>query len=127
MKNEKTVDEVTAEVIRQFNEAFRLHDISMLNNLVAENCVMEAAMPAPNGETTTGKKDCMAFWKKLISATDTLFTPEKVIVIAENAVILWRYHWGDGESNSVRGVTIVTVKNGLITEALGYVKATLTN
>lgn len=48
MKNEnKTMDEVAADVIRQFNESFRLHDISMLNNIVAENCVMEAAMPAP--------------------------------------------------------------------------------
>lgn len=78
MKNEnKTVDEVTAEVIRQFNESFRLHDISMLNNIVAENCVMEAAMPAPNGDITTGKNDSMAFWEQLISATDTLFSPGK--------------------------------------------------
>jgi len=26
-----------------------VHDISVLNNLIAEDCVMEAAMPAPNG------------------------------------------------------------------------------
>ena len=62
MKNEKkTADEVTGEVIRQFNEAFRLHDISILNDLIAEDCVMEAAMPAPNGIRTTGKKNSMAF------------------------------------------------------------------
>jgi len=128
MKNEKrTVDEITEEVIRQFNESFRLHDISILNNLIAEDCVMEAAMPAPDGSRTTGKNDCIAFWKQLMSATDTQFSPEEVMIMGEKAIILWRYRWADGEKNSVRGVTIVTVKNGLITEALGYVKAALTN
>jgi len=47
--------------------------------------------------------------------------------MGEKAIILWRYQWADGENNSVRGVTIVTVKNGLITEALAYLKGTLAN
>jgi ketosteroid isomerase-like protein len=124
MKNEKKItDELTADVIRQFNESFRLHDISILDKLVAEDCVMEGAMPAPNGVRTVGKKDCIDFWQQLMSATDTLFSPEEVTIMGEKAIILWRYQWGDGEENSVRGVTIVTVKNGLIAEALGSVKA----
>jgi ketosteroid isomerase-like protein len=119
--------EVTAEVIRQFNESFRVHDISLLNNLIAEDCVMEAAMPAPNGSITTGKDACIAFWQQLILATDTQFSTEEVTIMGEKAIILWRYQWADGGENSVRGINIMTVKDGLITEALGYVKAALTN
>ena len=47
--------------------------------------------------------------------------------MGQKAIILWRYNWAEGLENSVRGVTIITVNNGLITEALGYVKAVLTN
>lgn len=127
MKNETNIAAVTTEVIKKFNESFKIHDISLLSNLVAEGCVMEAAMPAPNGSKTIGKKDCVAFWEQLISAPGTQFSPEGVIVMGEKAIILWRYQWAEGEDNSVREVNIMTVKNGLITEALGYVKATLQN
>lgn len=127
MENDiKTTEKVTAEVIKRFNESFRLHDVSILNSLIAEDCIMEAAMPAPNGKRTEGKNECIAFWEQLIEAADTQFSPEEVIVMGERSVILWRYQWADGEENSVRGVNIMTVKNGLITEALGYVKAPLT-
>jgi hypothetical protein len=61
----------------------------MLDNIIAENCVMESAMPAPNGSRTTGKNDNIAFWNQLISATDTLFTPEEVMIMGEKAIILW--------------------------------------
>lgn len=127
MKNETNISQTTTEVIMQFNESFRVHDISLLKNLIAEECVMEAAMPAPNGSKTIGKNDCLAFWQQLILATDTQFTPEEVTVMGEKAIIFWRYQWGTGEENSVRGVNIMTVKDGLITKALGYVKATLNN
>jgi len=115
----------TAEIIAQFNDAFTLHDVSILNNLIAEDCIMETAMPAPNGSRTVGKKDSLASWQQLIDGKGTHFSPEEVIVMGEKAIILWRYNWAEGLENSVRGVTIITVKNGLISEALAYVKAEL--
>lgn len=124
--SKKSIDEVTTEVINRFNKSFIVHDVSILNSLIAENCIMEAAVPAPNGSRTEGKKDCIAFWEQLIEDTDTQFSPEEVIVMGERAIILWRYQWAEGEENSVRGVNIMTVKGSLITEALGYVKAPLT-
>jgi ketosteroid isomerase-like protein len=117
----------TEEIISQFNDAFKLHDVSILNNLIAEDCIMETAMPAPNGSRTVGKKDCLDFWQQLIEEKGTQFSPEEVIVVGEKAIILWRYNWAEGLENSVRGASIVTVKNGLITEALAYVKGALTN
>src|SRR6266700_2718964 len=104
MKNQngKTTDEVMAEVIGLFNESFRIHDSSILNKLVAENCVMETAMPAPNGTKTIGRKDCLAFWKRMIDVTGTQFSPEEITVMGEKAIIIWRYRWGDGEEKSVK-------------------------
>ena len=65
------------EIISQFNESFRLHDISIINNLIAEDCIMEAAMPAPNGSRTVGKKDCLIFWQQLIEKTKHNLAPKK--------------------------------------------------
>ena len=42
-----------------------------------------------------------------------------------NATIRWRYRFGEGDENSVRGVTVMHVRQGKIVEALGYVKAGL--
>jgi ketosteroid isomerase-like protein len=124
---EQATTKRTEEIISRFNDAFKLHDVSILNNLIAEDCIMESAMPAPNGSRTVGKKDCLDFWQQLIDEKDTQFSPEEVIVVEEKAIILWRYSWAEGLENSVRGVSIITVKNGLITEALAYVKGALTN
>jgi hypothetical protein len=46
-------------------------------------------------------------------------------VSGDRATIRWRYRFGDGEENSVRGVTLMHVHDGKIVEALGYVKAGL--
>jgi len=115
----------TAEVIRRFNEAFIIHDSSLLNDLVAENCEMEAAMPAPDGMRIKGRKVCLDFWEDMIKAPNTQFSPEEVVVMGEKAIITWQYHWGEGKDKSIKGCTIMTVKDGLITEAVGYVKGTL--
>jgi hypothetical protein len=40
----------------------------------------------------------------------------------ERAIIRWRYWWGDGAQNSVRGVNLMKVRDGLIVEGLGYIK-----
>lgn len=124
---ETTTTPGTGEIISRFNDAFKLHDVSILNNLIADNCIMETAMPAPDGIRTVGKKDCLDFWQQLIDEKGTQFSPEEVIVAGEKAIILWRYNWAEGVENSVRGVSVITVKNGLITEALAYVKGALTN
>ena len=42
-----------------------------------------------------------------------------------NATIPWRYRFGEGDENSVRGVNLIHVRQGRIVEAFGYVKAGL--
>jgi ketosteroid isomerase-like protein len=115
----------TADVIRRFNDAFVQRDPDVLVDLVADDCVMESAEPAPNGARYEGYDACLCFWQELIADPNGSFEPEDVVVSANRATIRWRYRFGEGDENSVRGVTLMHVRHGKIVEALGYVKAGL--
>jgi ketosteroid isomerase-like protein len=115
----------TAEVIKRFNDAFLERDDAKLVDLVADGCVMESTQPAPNGTRYEGYEACLGFWQDLITDPEGSFEPEDVSVSGDRATIRWRYRFGEGEESSVRGVTLMHVRNGKIVEALGYVKASL--
>ena len=110
------------EVIDRFNHAFVQHDLTALDNLIAHDCVMEAIQPAPDGTRTEGRDACLAFWQALVADRTTQFKPEEVIISGERATIRWRYCFGDDPSASVRGVTLIRMRDGLIVEALAYSK-----
>jgi ketosteroid isomerase-like protein len=113
----------TSEVIDQFNRAFVQHDASLLGDLVAEGCVMESVEPAPNGTRYEGREVNLAFWQNLASNRDGEFIPEDVVTLGEHATIRWRFRFGPGLSQSVRGVTLLRVHDGRIVEALAYAKS----
>ena len=112
----------TAEVIEQFNRAFTGHDASLLVELVAEDCVMESIEPAPDGTRYEGREACLLFWQNLAADRNGAFAPEHVVVAGEHAIIRWRYRFGPGFKDSVRGVTVLQVRHGKVVEALGYAK-----
>ena len=115
----------TAEVIKRFNDSFLERDAAKLVDLVADDCVMESAEPAPNGIRYEGYDACLRFWQELIANPEGSFEPEDVLVSGDRATIRWRYRFGESEESSVRGVTLMHVRDGKIVEALGYVKAGL--
>lgn len=110
------------EVIRRFNDVFQRHDPSDLPKLVGESCVIENTVPAPNGSRHVGRDACVALWREIATTPGTHFDLEDVAVLGDRAIIRWRFSWGEGESNSVRGVNLMRVRDGLIVEAMGYVK-----
>lgn len=112
----------TWEIIRRFNDVFVRHDPSALPELVGEDCVIETTQPAPNGARQTGREACVATWTEIATAPGTYFDLEDVVVAGDRAIIRWRYWWGEGESNSRRGVNLMRVQDGRIVEAMGYVK-----
>ncbi|OLF19640.1 nuclear transport factor 2 family protein [Actinophytocola xanthii] len=112
----------TADVIARFNHAFTGHDADALLDLVGADCVMEAVQPAPDGARYVGREACLAFWRALAEDRTTRFEPEEVVVAGDRATIRWRYHFGDGPTDSVRGVNLMQVRDGLVVEALGYSK-----
>jgi ketosteroid isomerase-like protein len=109
-------------VIHQFNAAFIRHEASLLDDLIAEDCVMESVEPAPDGTRVVGRAACLTFWKNLANNRDGAFTDEDILVFGDNAIIRWRYRFGPGLSRSVRGVNVMRLRDGLIVEALGYAK-----
>ena len=113
---------VTAEVLRRFNDVFLSHDPAALADLVAESCVIENTHPAPDGARLVGRAACIELWTRNATAPGTYFEPEEVTVMGDRGIILWKFHWGPGEADSVRGVNLMRVRDGLIVEALGYVK-----
>jgi ketosteroid isomerase-like protein len=112
----------TSEVIDRFNQAFVRHDASLLEDLIAEDCVMESVEPAPDGTRVVGRAANLKFWQNLANNRDGEFAVEDVVVFGERANIRWRYRFGPGLSQSVRGVTLMRLREGLIVEALGYAK-----
>ena len=112
----------TTEIIDRFNHAFVNHDATALNDLIAADCVMEAIQPAPDGARYEGREACLTFWRALAEDHGTQFEVENVVVSGDDATIRWRYRFGDAPADSVRGVNLMRMRGGQITEALGYSK-----
>jgi ketosteroid isomerase-like protein len=112
----------TAAAIDRFNRAFVRHDGSLLENLIAEDCVMESADPAPDGTRVVGRVANLRLWQNLANNKDGAFEVEDVVVFGDRANVRWRYRSGPGLSQSVRGVTLMRLRDGLIVEALAYAK-----
>lgn len=112
----------TAEILDRFNHAFVNHDPAALDDLIAADCAMEAIQPAPDGARYKGRESCLTFWKALAEDRSTQFEREDMVVLGEHGTIRWRYRFGDALADSVRGVTLMRVRDGQIVEALGYSK-----
>jgi len=113
----------TMHTLERFNQAFLQYDGSLLDDLIAEDCVMESVEPAPDGTRYAGRIACLAFWQRLANNRDGAFADESIVAGGEHGIIRWRYRFGPGLSQSVRGVNVMRVRDGLIVEALGYVKS----
>ena len=112
----------TEQVLRRFNRVFLEHDPADLGKLVAEDCVIENTQPAPDGSRHQGKAACIALWTQIATTPGTHFEPEDIVARGDLGVIRWRLVWGPDRAQSVRGVNLMRVRNGLIVEAQGYVK-----
>jgi hypothetical protein len=112
----------TDEVIDRFNRAFQERNASLLEDIIAPDCVMESVQPAPDGTRYEGYDASFSSWKALIDDTTSHFDVEDVHTGDEWALIRWRYVWGPGPDDSVRGVNVMRVVDGKIVEAAGYSK-----
>lgn len=110
----------TAEIMRRYNNVFQRHDPSALDELVAQDCVIENTTPAPDGARHVGKAACVELWSAIATGPDTRFYIEETFVAGDRANIRWRLWMPDGRS--LRGVNLMRVADGRIVEAMGYVK-----
>src|SRR5262249_12673514 len=112
----------TLQIMQRFNRAFVQHEAALLADLIAEDCVMESVEPAPDGTRYVGRSACLQFWQNLANSRDGQFADEDIVSIGQHGVLRWRYRFGPGLAQSVRGVNVMRVRDGQIVEALGYVK-----
>lgn len=122
MNQDNQISAETREIIQRFNDVFLHHNPDALTELVAENCVIEAIRPAPNGLLHVGREACLAIWQDLAAEASTQFELEEAFIAGDRAVVRWRYQWGDNDRRSIRGVNLMRVRQGAIIEAMGYVK-----
>lgn len=105
--------------VERFNAAWNAHDLDAALALTSPDCVFESTSPAPDGERAVGRAAVAAAWEPIFADVSSRFTTEEVFVAGDRAVQRWRYDWTGGH---VRGVDVITVRDGLVTAKLAYVK-----
>lgn len=117
--------ESTRSVIDSFNEAFNRHDVDAIMALMTSDCVFENTYPPPDGARHEGQAALRRCWQELFAGSPRAhFAWEDVWVAGDRGVVRWTYHWveGDGRTGHVRGVDILRVRDGKVSEKLSYVK-----
>ncbi len=116
--------ESAMRVALEFNQAFNRHDVAAMMVLMNDDCVFENTSPAPDGAVYSGKEAVTQFWQNSSASPQAHIQVEEILGLGLQCVMRWRYDWVDaaGEKGHVRGVNLFTVKNGLISEKLSYVK-----
>jgi ketosteroid isomerase-like protein len=111
---------VTASIIKDFNNAVNNHDIDAVMALMTDDCVFENTFPAPDGTRHVGQTQVrLELGNFLKSSPRAHFEEEDLIVCDDRCVVRWRYSWGEGH---VRGVDVMRVRDGKVSEKLSYVK-----
>ncbi|MDO8645868.1 MAG: nuclear transport factor 2 family protein [Candidatus Planktophila sp.] len=112
--------QVTASIIREFNSAFNNHDIDAVMALMTDDCIFENTFPAPDGTRHVGNTQVrLELGNFLKSSPLASFEEEELIACDDRCVVRWRYSWGEGH---VRGVDVMRVQGGKVSEKLSYVK-----
>ena len=112
--------EAGIRIVLEFNDAFNRHDVPGMMKLTTEDTVFENTAPAPDGTVYSGKEAVTQFWVDFFRESPKAHIEiEEIFGMGQHCVMRWKYSWGDGH---VRGVDIFTVREGLISQKLSYVK-----
>jgi hypothetical protein len=106
------------EIVSRFNAAWGTHDLAAALALVSDDCVFESTSP-PDGQCYAGRDAIGAAWQPIFDDQASRFTVEDSFAVGARVVQRWRYDWDGGH---VRGIDLFTVRRGLITEKIAYVK-----
>jgi ketosteroid isomerase-like protein len=117
-------DSTTRATVDRFNAAINAQDLKGVAALLDENTVFENTNPPPDGLRIEGKAAVVAFWEKWFAGNaGARFEAEEVIVAGDRCIVRWVYRkMRDGQPWHLRGVDVLTVRNGRIAAKLAYVK-----
>jgi ketosteroid isomerase-like protein len=111
--------DAVVDLITRFGAAWNDHDLDAALALCTDDVVFESTGPAPDGERYEGRDAVRGAWHAIFDAATATFTTEEQFVAGDRVVQTWRYDWDDGH---VRGVDVMRVRDGLVSEKLSYVK-----
>jgi len=108
------------DVVDRFNAAWNAHDLDAALALCADDVVFDATNPAPDGQRHQGRDAVREAWRPIFDDPRSHFDVEDAFTAGTDVLVqCWRFDWGDGH---VRGIDVIRVVDGLVTEKLSYVK-----
>jgi ketosteroid isomerase-like protein len=114
----------TLDVVQRFNDAINRHDGAAVAALLTDDTVFENTAPAPDGTRLVGKAAVAAYWERwFVNNPDARFEAEDVVVAGDRCTVQWVYRkMRDGKPWHLRGMDLLTVRDGKIAAKLAYVK-----
>jgi ketosteroid isomerase-like protein len=106
-------------LVQRFGDAWNSHDLQAALAMITPDCVFESTSPAPDGTRAVGPDEIAAAWRPIFGDTSSRFTTEDVFAAGDHVVQRWRYDWTGGH---VRGIDVIAIRDGLVSEKLSYVK-----
>ena len=119
-----TLSDSTLDVVNRFNDAINRHDPAAVAALLTDDTVFENTAPAPDGTRIAGKTAVAAYWERwFVNNADAKFEAEDVVVAGDRVTVQWIYRkMRDGKPWHLRGMDLLTVRDGKIAAKLAYVK-----
>jgi ketosteroid isomerase-like protein len=114
----------TLDVVQRFNDAINRHDGAAVAALLADDTVFENTAPAPDGTRLVGKAAVAAYWDRwFVNNPDATFEAEDIVVAGDRCTVQWVYRkTRDGKPWHLRGMDLLTVRDGKVAAKLAYVK-----
>jgi ketosteroid isomerase-like protein len=114
----------TRATVERFNDAINRQDLALVAELLDDHTLFENTNPPPDGSRIEGKAAVLAFWEKwFANNAGARFEAEELIVAGDRCTVRWIYRkTREGKPWHLRGVDVITVRNGRILAKLSYVK-----
>lgn len=117
--------QTTMAAVARLNDALNRHDVDAVMAAMSDDCVFENTYPPPDGERFEGQDFVCAFWENMLrSSPSAHFEAEEIFAAGDRCVVRWRYTYDgpDGQTEHIRGVDVLRVRDGKVAEKLAYVK-----
>ena len=117
--------ESAIRIVLDFYAAFNRHDVPEMMKLLSDDCVLETAVPLPDGAVYSGIDAIRGYWEKFFRGLPhTHIKIEETFGMGLRCIAHWKYEWedDDGEKKHIRGIDVFQVKDDLICKMSSYVK-----